>query len=79
MLGNVDRVYNSNIVSVKRLQNLNLVPRTLSRCVCPLKNEQQQKKPVIDGVRNKKEKRSKKFRIKSEEKKSVISRIEWYS
>ena len=47
------------------------------RCVCPQKNERQQRKPVIDGIRNKK--KNKKFRIKSEEKKSVVSRIEWYN
>ena len=40
------------------------------------KNEQQQRKPVIDGIRNKKEKKNKELRIKSEEKKSVVSRIE---
>ena len=40
------------------------------------KNEQQQRKQVIDGIRNKKEKKNKELRIKSEEKKSVVSRIE---
>ena len=46
-------------------------------CMRPQKNERQQWKPVIDGIRNKE--RNKKFRIKSEEKKSVVSRIEWYN
>ena len=75
MLVNVDKVY--RYIQSNNLEKKSELPRTLSRCVCPQKNEQQQRKPVIDGIRNKE--RNKKFRIKSEEKKSVVSRIEWYN
>ena len=71
MLVNVDKVY-SYIVSIKKSE----LRRTLSRCVCPQNNERQQRKPVIDGIRNKKEKKSKNFKKKSDEKKLVVSRTE---
>ena len=74
MLVNADKVY--SYIQSNNFEKSEL-PRTLSRCVCPQKNERQQRKPVIDGIRNKK--KNKKFRIKSEEKKSVVSRIEWYN
>ena len=74
MLVNVDKVY--SYIQSNNLEKKSELLRTLSRCVGPQKNEQQQQKPVIDGIRNKE--RNKKFRIKSEEKKSVVSRIEWY-
>ena len=75
MLVNVDKVY--SYIQSNNLENKSELPRTLNRCVCPQKNERQKRKPVIDGIRNKE--RNKKFRIKSEEKKSVVSRIEWYN
>ena len=40
-----------NQITLKKESEL---PRTLSRCVCPQKNERQQGKPVIDSIRNKK-------------------------
>ena len=45
-------------VSIKRLR-IELkteLPRTLNRCICSQKNEMQQRKPVIEGIRNKKKK-----------------------
>ena len=33
------------------------LPRTLNRCVCPEKNERQQKKPVAHSIKNKKKKK----------------------
>ena len=74
MLVNVDRVY-SYIQSKDFEKFFEKLSRTLSRCVCLQKNERQQRKSVIDGLRNKE--KNKKFRIKSEEIKSVVSRIEY--
>ena len=65
MLVNVERVY--SYIPSKDFEKKSELPKTLSRCVCPQKNEQQQRKPVIE--------KNKKFRIKSEEKTSVVSRI----
>ena len=39
------------------------LPRTFDRCICSQKNEMQQRKPVIEGIRNKKKKKKKKFII----------------
>ena len=72
MLVNADKVY--SYIQSNNFEKKPELPRTLSRCVCPQNNERQQRKPVIDGIRNKK---NKNFRIKSEEKRSVASRIEW--
>ena len=53
---NVDRVY---IFCV----NERTQKKTLNRCLCPQKNERQQKKPVTHGIRNKKKRKNKKFTI----------------
>ena len=37
--------------------------KTLNRCLCPQKNERQQKKPVTHGIRNKKKRKNKKFNL----------------
>ena len=50
MLVNADKVY----IQSNNFEKKSELPRTLSRCVCPQKNERQQSKPVIDGIRNKK-------------------------
>ena len=34
-----------------------------AECLCSQKDERQQRKPVIDGIKNEKEKKKKKFRI----------------
>ena len=73
MLVNVDRI--CSYIQSKDFEKKSELPRTLSRCVCSQKNERQQRKPVIDDIRNKE--KNKKFRIKSEEKMSVVSRIEY--
>ena len=75
MLVNVDKVY--SYIQSNNFEKKSELPRTLSRCVCPQKNERQQWKSVIDGIRNKE--KNKKFKIKSEEKKSIVSGIEWYN
>ena len=63
MLVNADRVYNSCIINQKTLkENLNYLGRSADVHVHK-KNEQQQRKPVIDGIRNKKEKKNKELRI----------------
>ena len=56
MLVNVGKVY--SYIQSNNLEKKIKLPRTLSRCVCPQKNERQQRKPVIDGIRNKKGTRS---------------------
>ena len=55
MLVNADKVY--SYIQSNNFEKKSELPRTL-RCVCPQKNERQQRKPVIDGIRNKKNPRS---------------------
>ena len=62
----VDRIYSyihcANQKCLKK--GLNYLPIWQSvEQVCPQKNERQQRKPVIDASRNKKEIKNKKFRI----------------
>ena len=52
MLVNADKVY--SYIQSNNFEKKSELPGTLSRCVCPQKNERQQRKPVIDGIRNKK-------------------------
>ena len=56
MLVNADKVY--SYIQSNNFEKKSELPGTLSRCVCPQKNERQQRKPVIDGIRNKKKTRS---------------------
>ena len=55
MLVNADKVY--SYIQSNKFEKKSELPRTL-RCVCPQKNERQQRKPVIAGIRNKKNPRS---------------------
>ena len=51
---------------MKGLRKKTELPRTLNRCVCPEKNERQQKKPVAHSIKNKKKKgRTKSFEYPS--------------
>ena len=58
-----ESIYCANQKTLKKKTELpTYYLRQSAKRVCPLNNERQQRKPVIDGIRNKK-KKNKKFRI----------------